>query len=125
MNWVDWLNWLGMLAALVAAAGAILAYRAVVTRERAERELVSKLLRRQRFVSALLAYLEQLDRDGEGLTESQARAITDLIAQELETGGPEARFILDAIYQPSPRGRRRYVEKLLDEAGTEFTSKTL
>jgi hypothetical protein len=85
-----------------------------------EQEAVRRLAESYRFRDAVAEFMEAMDRDGappEGkwLEDISARIVPEIM--DLPRGAAD---VMEALFQASPEGRARYVQKLLIEVVEEL-----
>jgi long-subunit acyl-CoA synthetase (AMP-forming) len=115
---VDLANFIGRGAAVVAALLAIVAagysVRQVVSRRKAERDLLRELIRDEYFKQAT-----ENARDISQIREvGPYKSAVERIVRSLDEG--EQRQIKEALNQPTEEGRRNYIWKLMKETAEEI-----
>ena len=108
-----------ILASVVVAIMAVLAslttLRHIRIQQEAEIRLSHSLARDRAFRSTMEDYIEACDRYGPQGAGDLRQRVEILIVQRLEVVGEGKKFVAEALGQPSPVGRDRYLEKILEE----------
>jgi hypothetical protein len=112
-------NVIAVVATLVSSLAAGYSLASVRTKRRAEEEFLRELARSHELVVLLKKNRNILRHArGRGLTEDEMILVSHLIERVLAQTDPAVREPLsEAIQQPSADGRRRYLAKVVTEAG--------
>lgn len=91
----------------------------IVTLEREESLLTSRLASSDEFAAAMWRYAESIYRDGRP-SDDASRQLEQIILLHLKEMRPTASLVERAVNQPSRVGRERYLQKLGEEAIEEL-----
>jgi len=99
-----------LVGSVIAFITAVVSMRIVAKKLRARSTLIQRLSRNAVFLSEL-QHLERIRDSSERLREIER--IKGLIDEQLrQLNGPDRERIESSMYQSSPRGRMRYIEKI-------------